>query len=238
VARTPVSRDEKRRLLACVPLFAGLAPGELEALVPVTRVRSFRAREEVFHKGDPAGALYVVMRGRLKALTTSQSGDDVVFSIMGPGEVFGEVALLSDHPRTATVRALDDCDVLLLDRRDFLAFLGKSPDVGIKMLEVLSDRLQSVSEFVEDTHFLNLPVRLAKKLRAFARSYGESADGGLRINLKLSQEEWGDLVGATRESINKQMRSWTEQGVVRVDDGCVVILKPQELERLADFAWS
>ena len=94
-------------------------------------------------------------------------------------------------------------------------------------------RLKRVSEFVEDTLFLNLPLRLAKKLLSLSRAYGDEVADGIRIDLKLSQEEWGDLVGTTRESINKQLRQWTEAGIVRIDDGYLVILNPVELEKLA-----
>jgi CRP-like cAMP-binding protein len=232
---TVLSAEDKRGLLGGVPLFAGLAPRELEALVPVTRVETLKARKEIFHKGDTGAQLYVVISGRVKALTTSLEGDDVVFNIMGEGEVFGEVALLSTSPRTATIKAIEACELLSLDRRDFLTFLRSHPEVSAKLLGVLADRLKRISEFVEDTHFLNLPVRLAKKFSTFASRYGESAPDGTRINLKLSQEEWGDLVGATRESINKQMRAWTEEGLIRVDDGYVVLTRADELDRLAGF---
>jgi CRP-like cAMP-binding protein len=235
---TVLSREDNRKLLASVPLFAGLGQKEIDGLGGVARVKRYKAREEVFHKGDAGAQLYVVIGGRLKALTTSLDGDDVVFGVMGPGEVFGEIALLSEHPRTATVTAIDACELLILDRRDLLAFLRSNPEASIKLLGLLADRLKGVSEFLEDTHFLNLPVRLSKKLLAFAHAYGEPADGGRRINLKLSQEEWGDLVGATRESINKQMRAWTEEGVVRIDQGHVVILDEDALESIADILFT
>lgn len=233
-----LSADAKRALLAKVPLFAGLGPRELDELAAASRVRRYKAREEIFHKGDPGAQLYVVADGRLKALTTSMEGDDVVFSIMGAGEVFGEIALFSEGARTATVAAIDACELLILDRRDFMAYLKRHPDVSAQLLGLLAARLKRVSEFVEDTHFLNLPVRLAKKLSTFAEAYGERTADGIRINLKLSQEEWGDLVGATRESINKQMRSWGEEGLIRMDQGYVVLLKPDEVERLASFLFT
>lgn len=229
--------EEKRYWLGRVPLFAGLATREIDALAPAARSLTFQPRREVFHKGDAGGQLYVVVRGRLKALTTSTGGDDVVFGIMGPGEVFGEIALLSETPRSATVRAIDRAEVLVLDRRDFLAFLRKNPEAAIRLMAVLAERLKRASELVEDTQFLNLPVRLAKKLLAFAERYGCDEDGALRIDLKLSQEEWGDLVGATRESINKQMRAWGEAGLVRVDAGHVVLLQRDAMERLANVSF-
>ena len=217
-----------------MPLFQGFAPRDLDALVPAARSITVAARQELFHKGDAGSQLYVVIDGRLKALTTSTEGNEIVFNVMGPREVFGEVALLSESPRSATVRAIERCDLLVLDRRDFLTFLKRSPDVAVRMLTVLVERLVRVSEFVEDVQFLNLPVRLAKKLVLFANRYGrDDKDGAVKIDLKLSQEEWGDLVGTTRESINKQMRAWGDEGLIRVDAGYVTLLRPEAIERLA-----
>ena len=105
--------------------------------------------------------------------------------------------------------------------------------VAFVLVAALSPRPPKRSELVEDTLFLNLPVRLAKKLVAYAASHGRRTAEGVRIELKLSQEEWGDFVGATRESINKQMRQWTDQGLIRVDHGCVVLLRPEAFEALA-----
>ena len=233
-----LSADQKRDLLAKVPVFSGFASRELEALVPAARAEQWKPRQEVFHKGDPGSQLYVVVTGRLKALTTSMDGDDVVFNIIGPGEVFGEIALLSEGPRTATIRAIDKCELLVLDRRDFLSFLKKTPDAAVRMLSVLAERIKRASEFVEDTQFLNLPVRLAKKFNDLAASYGRQEGDHIRIDLRLSQEEWGDLVGATRESINKQMKVWSDEGLIRVDSGIVTLLDPGALARLGNLAIS
>jgi len=229
-----VPREEKRKLLSQAPLFAGLSQNELDGLIHVARTRALKGREELFHKGDEGSEVYLVLRGRLKALTTSDEGDDVVFSILGEGELFGEVAFLGSPVRTATVTALTETELLGIDRRDFLAFLKRQPEASMKLLSVLANRLKRVSELVEDTLFLNLPVRLAKKLIHYASIYGaEAEDGSIRIGLKLSQEEWGDLVGATRESINKQMRAWTEEEIIVVESGYILIRRPEALEQLA-----
>ncbi len=230
---TVLTPSQKRELLGNVPLFAGLASAEIDAIVPVSRTVSLKKREQLFHKGDDGTQVYVVISGKLKALTTSRDGDDVVFSIMGPGEVFGEVALLGGTKRTATISAIDACELLCIDRRDFMAFLKVHPDVAIKLLTVLAQRMKSVSEFVEDSLFLNLPLRLAKKLLGLATIYGQKTENGIRVDLKLSQEEWGDLVGATRESINKQFRAWSEQGLISVDRGYFVLHRTADLEKLA-----
>jgi CRP-like cAMP-binding protein len=228
-----ISSSEKLKLLGAVELFSDLTEKQLEGVAQVSRQKALARKEELFHKGDEGGQIYIIAKGKLKALTTSIDGDDVVFSIMGPGEVLGEVALLGGTGRTATITAIESSDLLVIDRRDFMSFLKSHPDISVKLLYVVAQRLKRVSELVEDTLFLNLPLRFAKKLSALARVYGERIEDGIRVDLKLSQEEWGDLVGATRESINKQVRQWTEAGFVRVEKGYIVILEPKELEKLA-----
>ena len=228
-----IAAGQRRELLAKLPLFARLAPRELEALAAVTRTRALAAREELFHKGDPGNQVYGVVAGTLKVVTTSEEGDDVVFDLMDAGDVFGEVAVFCEAQRTATVVAINECKLLVIDRRDLLAFLRSHPDAALALMAVLARRVRDLSELVEDTLFLNLPVRLAKKLVAYAESHGQRTPEGVRIDLRLSQEEWGDLVSATRESINKQMRAWTEQGLIRVDHGYVVLLRLAALEALS-----
>jgi len=229
----------RREILARVPVFANLGERELDELAQVAHTRRLRPREELFHKGDEGSQVYVIVRGRLRVGTTSADGDDVLFGIMNPGEVFGELALLAGGQRTGTVTAIDECELLCLERRDFLSFLRRGhPDVAIHLLEALAERLRRISEFVEDTVFLNLPARLAKKLLGLAEAYGEQGERGVRIDLKLSQQELATMVGTTRESVNKQMRAWEDEGVVTSERGFITIHRRQELEALAGFVAS
>ena len=225
---------QKREILARLPLFAGLGAREIEALAAVTRSQRVAARDELFHKGDAGTQVYAVVEGTLKVVTTSDEGDDVVLNLLDPGAVIGEVAVFCNAARSASVVALTDCELLAIERRDLLAFLRSHPDASLALMSVLAGRLRSLSELVEDTLFLNLPVRLAKKLIALAETHGQRTPEGLRIELKLSQGEWGDLVGATRESINKQLRTWGEAGLVRLHQGYLVIRRPERLAAIAD----
>ena len=229
-----IAAAQKREILARVPLFAGLGPREIEALAAVTRAQTVAARDELFHKGDAGTQVYAVVEGTLKVVTTSDEGDDVVLNLLGPGAVIGEVAVLCNAERSASVVALTECQLLAIERRDLLAFLRSHPDASLALMSVLAQRLRSLSELVEDTLFLNLPVRLAKKLVALGQSHGQRTPEGLRIDLKLSQGEWGDLVGATRESINKQLRAWSDAGLVRLEKGYLVIRRPERLASLAE----
>jgi len=230
-----LSPEEKRRLLRASSLFQELSDAELDELVPLARHTSVNAREELFHQGDPGSQLYVVVRGRLKVLTTSSQGDEIVFNILGPGEVVGELAVLNQAERTATVKAIDVSELISLHQRDLFRFLQTHPDAGIKLAGILAARVTNLSDLLSDMQFLNLPFRLAKKMTALAHNYGQEQEDGLRIKLRISQEEWGDLVGATRESINKQFRSWTKEGLIHTDRGCIVLDRPEEMKRLAGY---
>jgi CRP-like cAMP-binding protein len=227
------SAAERRALLASAPLFAKLDPRELDALVQVSRVRRLAPREELVHKGDEGGQIFLIVKGSLKATTPSREGSEVAFSIMGPGEVCGELALLAGGRRTASMAALDECELLVLDRRDFVPVLRSRPEVAIKLLEVLAERVRRISELMEDIQFLNLPSRLAKKLLHLARSYGTRTPDGVQIDLRLSQTDLGELVGTSRESVNKQMRAWTDEGLVSMRSGVVTLRRVDALETLA-----
>jgi CRP-like cAMP-binding protein len=230
--------EERQRLLARTALFRSLDAGSMAEVAALATTRSLAPGEELFHKGAEGTQLYVVGTGRLKVITTSEAGDDLMFCVAGPGEVIGEISLLVDRPRTATVAALEKTQLITIDRRDFHVLLQRRPDVSVELLRILARRVARVSEFLEDTHFQNLAVRLARKLTDFASLHGRvlpvRAGNEILIDLKLSQEEWGDLVGATRESINKQFHIWSGEGVIALNQGRIVIRELEELKKLAD----
>jgi CRP-like cAMP-binding protein len=227
------SAVNRRDLLAGISVFSSLEDDDLDRLVEITTLKQLQAKQTLFRKGDTAVALYGVMKGRLKASAAGADGKEVVFGLMDPGEVIGEIALLDSEPRSATVVAMEKAELLCLDRRDFLPFLEKHPGVAIELATVLASRLRKLSEVMEDTLFLTLPSRLAKKILALANAYGRETEDGIVIQLKLPQQELGELVGTSRESINKQLRAWVEEGVVRVDRGYITVCRKDALEHLA-----
>ncbi len=224
---------DRKALLAGLPLFAGLSDRELDEIARATRTRLLEAREELFHKGDAGGDLYVVVRGRIKAFATGPDGDDIVFSYQDAGEVVGELAAFVQQERSASVEAVEASELLVLPRRDFLAVLKRHPEIAIRLLEVLAARVVRLSEFVEDTNFKPLSARLAKCLLSFAERWGEPAREGIRIPVTLRQGELGHLIGGTRESVNKLLRSWSAAGLVSFHDGEVILKNRDALQDLA-----
>ena len=229
---------DKRSLLERMSLFAQLDRTELGRLAELTAVKRLAARQILFRKGEAGKHAYVIISGRLKVAASAEDGKETVLRIMDPGEVIGEIALFDSQPRSGTVTALDPAELLVIQRRDLLPFLESHPRTAIKLLETLAVRLRTISAQLEDRVFLNLPNRLAKKLLALANTYGKQTPGGLRIELHLKQGELGEMVGVSRESINKQLRAWTSDGVLHSERGFITIQRADELERLAGLALS
>jgi CRP-like cAMP-binding protein len=228
--------DGRRKLLANVSIFKSLDERALDALVRVTSTRRLGASEVLFRKGEAGRQLYGVLSGRLKVKAAGADGREIVFNVCDPGEVLGEIALLDSNPRSATIEALEPSELLVLDRRDFLPFLERHPRVAIQLAELLAARLRRLTELAEDSVLLALRARLAKKLVSFAQRYGVKTPEGIRIDLPFSQQELGDMVGTSRESINKQLRAWAEQGLILVRKGRVTLCDAPGLEALARLA--
>lgn len=229
-----LSVEEKREILKNHFLLQHLRDWDLELLARHSRVLEVPAGQTIFRKYDPGENMIVVISGRVVICSQSVDGREVVFNIMNPGEVFGEIAFLDGQERTADARVLEDAVCLVLDRRNFLPFLEDNPKVVIELLTVLCDRVRSTTVHIEDTAFLEFRSRLAKKLLAFGRHYGKSSVKGSHIELGISQTELGAMLQATRESVNRQMRSWVKEGVIEVDKGSITLVDPDRLETIAD----
>ena len=231
--------EKHQALLRSIPLFAGLSAQELAKVGALAQVRQYAAREVVVSQGDPALALFAIVRGRLKVASCGPDGRDTVLGIMAEGEVFGEVALIDGGTRSATCTAIEPCELLAIERLQFMELLEQSPAIAVKLLHVLAGRLRRLSQRSEDAAFLDVPSRLARSLLDLATRFGErrrSPASGICITLKLSQQELGDLVGATRESVNKHLADWTRQGFLTLQGGRMVISDIESVRRLARVA--
>lgn len=157
----------------------------------------------------------------------------MVLAILIPSDVFGEISMIDGRARTATVVAAESSALLVLERREPIPFQERHPKVAIKMLEGICKRLRTTDELLEDVVFLDLPSRLAKRLLSLAELYGKNTGHGTRIEIKLSQAEIGNMVGTSRESVNKQLRMWGDEGVISIERGHITVLQPNKLKLLA-----
>lgn len=226
------TQDSHRVLLAeSVPLFAGLASRELDALLALSRPVFVKARAEVCRKGEPGDALYVVVSGKLKVAVLSEDGREAILAILEDSETFGEMSLLDERPRSASVIAVQDSELLVIQRQDFIAYLERHPKVAISLIGILCQRLRLMDDLMEDMRFLDIRSRLAKTLARLAMQHGRTTEGGgIRIDLKLSQENLGSMICATREMVNKHLKDWEKEGVMSVAQNSFVIHRLAQLE--------
>ncbi len=227
---------DKRSLMRSIPLFSQLSPAELDALLDISLTRTLEPREILVRKGDQGNQLFAILEGSLKATTPSAHGKEVTFSVMGPGEVCGEIALLDGQPRSATIEAIEPSRLIAIQRDDFLVFMDAHPETAMKLLAVLAYRVRKVSGLVEDMLFMKVPSQLARRLLALARLFGHSVDSGVRIDIKLSAQELGDLIGASGENVARQLELWQGQGVLSLQGEEITLLQREVLENLADLA--
>jgi len=221
---------DKRAVLRDHPLFAALGPGAIDRLASYAHSKSLSAGTTIFAKGDPGTSLFAVCSGTVKISNHSTDGKDAVFNLINVGEIFGEIALLDGQPRTAEAIALSDCELMVIDRRDFVPLIKSEPEIAVKLIEVLCGRLRRTSEQVEDVIFLDLPTRLAKTLLWLVRRSSPSSQGS---KVMITQREIGQIIGMSRESTNKQLRIWEDKKWVRLERGGVVVLAPDKLEEVA-----
>jgi CRP/FNR family cyclic AMP-dependent transcriptional regulator len=201
--------------LSKVWLFSQLAREDVVRLSQLAAIKGYRERETVVAKGEPPRAFYVLLRGHAKVTAQGKDGADTAINVLGPGEVFGEIGILDGQPRSATVTTLEECEVAVIDKLAFDNLLASAPAVAIRLLSVLATRIRELTIRVEDRAFLEIPARLAKQLLWLANNHGVKDSSSIRIELKLSQQELGDFIGATRESVNKSLRDWTRQGLIK-----------------------
>jgi CRP/FNR family transcriptional regulator, cyclic AMP receptor protein len=220
--------------LAGVPFFSGLDSATLERVGRGMRTRRFRRGEVIFHLGDPGDALFIVMTGAIKIMLPSDAGDEAILATLRPGDVFGELALLDGAPRSATATALEPTETLILPRGQFRELLATEPAIVDALLASLASELRRLTNHVEELHFLDITGRLASRLARLAAESGKKlADGTIRLRAPLTQGDLAAMIGCTRQSVNKLLGMFTDDGLIRLERDNIVVLDLEGLLRAA-----
>lgn len=222
-------------ILKGVILFHSLSDEDLEILFSKLKRRSLKKGEALFRKGDEGNTLYIVKEGSIKIVLPTEMGDEVTPAILTSGDFFGEMALLDGLPRSADAVALEHSELLALKRDDFLAFLINNEEAIRSVFSAVSQRLRKTDDLLEDACFLNISTRFARRLLDLATSYGSQEEGSttIQIDLQLTQKDLASMVGATRESINKELRLMREKGLVEMSGATILIIDVDRLKRRA-----
>jgi CRP/FNR family transcriptional regulator, cyclic AMP receptor protein len=212
-------------ILKMNPMFADLDADELQRISTLCHTRHLGAGEALFRKGDPGDGLFAVRRGQIRIETGASDGSRLTLNFMGPGELFGEVAVLDGQNRTANATAGEPTELFVLRRADFLEHLEREPRVAIKIIQLLCHRIRWQSERMEESVLQPLPVRLARRLCALATEFGSE--------VHISQEQLGVFVGAARESVNRQLQLWRKDGILDLQRGRILLLNMGRLTAVA-----
>lgn len=226
------SLQEKRQIFAQNALLSKLSEDEIERLVTYSRVEHYPAGERIFDKDSLGSCMMLVLHGSVRTSSISIDGKEIVFRIMEPGEFVGEIAALDGGNRSADAFAMADCELLVLQRRDFIPLVEKHSDICLMLIKILCERSRKTSEQVEDLLFRHAEARIAKALLQLSERFGQPDANGRDRELHLSQTELGNIIGITRESVNKQLKLWQRAGFIDLAKESIVIRDATALQQL------
>lgn len=229
------SRSDLLDSLRRVDLFAELTEAQQADLARQFRSKRFDAGQVIFLRGDPGDALYVIASGHVSVGLTSAGGKEVLLTQLGPGDFFGDLALLDGEPRSADCIAQTECWLLVLQEADFAAFLEAEVGVAKRLLAAMSRRLRRNADLIEEVAFLDIGARLARLLLSLAAERGASSGVGVTFAGKLTQTDLANMIGATRESVNKCLAAYQRQGLLTWRSGQLTILDIEGLQQHAQM---
>ena len=225
-------KDAARRVLYECRLLRGLPESGRHELVGRARIKTFARAETIFLLGDEGDCLMAVLNGQVRISIASPEGREILLALLGPGEVFGEIALLDGKPRTADATAQTECTLAILDRRDVMALLQREPTAWSAVVETLCARLRNTDQQIAEIALLNLPARLANTLLRIAAADADPPPA--KAQVVLSQRKLGEAVGASRESVNKCLGAWQRAGIIKTDGTTITILSRTALQKAAE----
>ncbi len=223
---------EARELLRTVPIFAELSDSDFESLGQLTTRRHFPRDAVVFFENDEGDSFFMILQGRVKVTILGDDGREVILSMLGPGDFFGEMALLDDEPRSATAIAVEDTDLLSLQRSDFEGVVATKVSISAALIKVLSARLRRANHQISTLALLDVYGRVARVLMDMAREEGRRLRDGRIAFRRATHQEIANRIGTTRETVTRMMKDLERQGLIQVD-GKEFVLGP-DFERSFD----
>jgi len=224
----------KREMLARHFLFRQLLPTEIDAILEMAKDRHFQDGQTIFSSGDSGNSMMIVQSGRVLISALSEEGKEITLNYIEPGGILGEIALLDGKPRCATATAVGACSLMSIQRNEFIPFLKANSDVTIQLLMVLCEKLRNTSTLAESLGLLPVPARLAKLILKLTEADPKKLAPGSVLHLSISQQKIANLVGTSRETVNRTFSQWQSEGLIRLEQKQLTLLKPKVLIALAE----
>jgi CRP/FNR family transcriptional regulator/CRP/FNR family cyclic AMP-dependent transcriptional regulator len=216
---------EARELLRTVPIFSELSEADCEALAQLSSHRHYPKDTVVFFENDEGDSLFMIVSGRVKVTILGDDGREVILTVLGAGEFFGEMALLDDEPRSATAIAIEECELLSLQRSDFEGVLSAKPSISMALIGVLTTRLRKANHQISTLALLDVYGRVARVLLDMARDEGRRLKDGQIAFRRATHQEIANRIGTTRETVTRMMKDLERQSLLRID-GREIVLGP------------
>jgi CRP/FNR family cyclic AMP-dependent transcriptional regulator len=227
-----INQTELECLSQCF-LFADLPPKSVSAALKDCQCLRLPEKKEIYRRGESGEEMCVVLSGGVKVSTLSADGKEIIFDLLSAGDFFGELSLLDGGPRTATVTTLVPSVLAIINRSFLIPFLENNPTIAIRLLHILANRLRTVDTFLEEVLFFDSETRLAKRVIALKDIYGKAVEDTIQIELNVSQQDMANLVGITRERVNKHLKKWERAGIVSLQQRRLTIQNLPHLHELA-----
>ena len=216
-----------------IDLFQDMTPQEMHRLATRTKMRRYERGKVIAHPDDPPDTIYLVKEGRVKLCRYSAGGRVQILALLGRGNIFGERALVG-APEAVHCEAFEDTLICVLRRRDFEELIRSKPEMAMRVMKVLAERLKQAEETIESLAFQDVPERLATLLARLVEAYGEPHDGGRRLALRFTHQDLASMIGATRETVTNVLNRFRDDGLITVEDRHIVIRDISRLEARRD----
>jgi CRP/FNR family transcriptional regulator len=221
--------NDVTRLLQQVPLFSELSPEEITEIARVAVPREFPAETRVFHEGDPGDACYIIRKGTCRVTREHGDGRAITLATLGPGAIFGELAMFDGQRRSASVESTDDVKLLVLPARDIRSLIRNHPEMAEKLIVALTRRLRDANERISRQSFQTVPSRVAGVLNQLLDEEGATPMVQEGVTIRLRQADLAQMAGTSRESVSRFLAVLERAGVVQVGRGRVTVLEPERL---------
>ncbi len=218
-------------ILRRIPLFSSLKDDELEAIYKLSYIRKCTKDSIILLENEGGDTLFIIISGKVKVTTFSESGKEVIFSILNEGDFFGDMSLMDGKPRSATVISIEDSELRLLRRNDFIKLVEEHPGISLKLLEELTTRLRKADERIESLAILDVTGRVAGILLQLADERGEKTDNGVVIKSRPTHQELANMVGTTRETVTRVLKQLENKKYINMSGKDLQIFDPEVFKK-------
>jgi len=222
---------ENLEVLENISIFRNISRDTLKKILAMTVEKRYKKGEIIYYQGDMSHSLDIIKYGKLKITILTEEGKEKTLAILSEGDIIGEISLIDNKPRSATVEALEDCRLISIKRDDFEKILLQYPQVALEIAKVLSQRLRDADKSIEELTFFDVKTRVINILISLGERYGSKTPKGIEIHTRFTHQELADLVGSSRETVTRILNELQDNNLISIDKHKIVIFEPDKFKK-------